>query len=113
MRERAFSRFSHETQTLNKVVGVTDMLCYQLSGGEFQEIAPTSVKKLVAGDGKAQKEAVAAALDAYISHHIFQTDDESDACAVGIAWLIQNGYLDPVEAPKNTKIAAEAANERK
>lgn len=113
MRERAFSKFSAETQALNKVVGITDMLAFNLINAEIQEITPTTVKKLVAGDGKASKEEVAAALDAYFDHNIFQTDDESDACAVGIAWLIQNGYIDPVYAPKNEENAAEAASERK
>jgi len=57
------------------------------------EIAPTTVKKLLTGSGKAEKDMVAAALERYIGNHEYATDDESDAVAVGIAWLNSKGYL--------------------
>lgn len=93
MRERAFSRFSHETQVLSKVVGIADLVAWQRSKSVFHEIAPTTVKKLLTGSGKAEKETVAQALERYLGLQAYQTDDESDAAAVGIAWLLQKKLL--------------------
>ncbi len=93
MRERAFSRFPRETQALSKVVGIADLVAWQQSCAAFYEIAPTTVKKLLAGSGKAEKEAVALALECYLGYQMYRTDDESDAAAVGIAWLLQKKLL--------------------
>lgn len=93
VRERAFSRFARETQTLSKVVGISDLIAWNQAQTEFHEIAPTTIKKLLTGSGRSQKDAVAAALDRYLGYQIYKTDDESDAAAVGIAWLIQEKLL--------------------
>ena len=60
---------------------------------EFYEIAPTTVKKLLTGSGKASKEEVAEALESYVDCQTYESDDESDALAVGIAWLILNKMI--------------------
>ena len=62
VREKGFSRFPHETQALFKVVGVADLAVWTTCRTEFVEIAPTTVKKMLIGSGKASKEEVAAAL---------------------------------------------------
>ena len=62
VREKGFSRFPHETQALFKVVGVADLAAWTTCRTECVEIAPTTVKKLLTGSGKASKEEVAAAL---------------------------------------------------
>lgn len=93
VREKAFSRFARETQALNKVVGIADLVAWQQSMAIFHEIAPTTVKKLLTGSGKADKETVAQALDRYLGAQVYKTDDESDAAAVGVAWLLQNNLL--------------------
>lgn len=93
VRERAFSRFARETQTLNKVVGIADLIAWQQSQSVFHEIAPTTVKKLLTGNGRAEKEAVAGTLERYLGFQIYKTDDESDAAAVGVAWLLQERLL--------------------
>jgi len=90
VREKGFSRFPHETQALFKVVGVADLAAWSNCRTEFVEIAPTTVKKLLTGSGKATKEEVAAALETYVGNHKYEVDDESDAVAVGLAWLILN-----------------------
>ena len=51
------------------------------------------VKKLLTGSGKASKDEVAAALEKYIVKQDYATDDESDAVAIGIAWLILCEFL--------------------
>ena len=91
VREKGFSRFPHETQALFKVVGVADLAAWTTCQTEFVEIAPTTVKKLLAGSGKATKEEVAAALETYVGKYDYEVDDESDALAVGIGYLIQKG----------------------
>ena len=90
VREKGFSRFPHETQALFKVVGVADLAAWTTCRTEFVEIAPTTVKKLLTGSGKATKEEVADALSKYVGGKNYTTDDESDAVAVGIGWLILN-----------------------
>ena len=55
----------------------------------YSELSPTTVKKLLTGSGKASKTEVAMALERYVGTQQYETDDESDAVAVGLAWLIQ------------------------
>ena len=93
MRERAFSRFPHETQALSKVVGIADLTAWQAAEATYDELAPTTVKKILAGSGRATKLEVSEALLPYIGQQDYATDDESDAVAVGVAWLIQNTLL--------------------
>jgi crossover junction endodeoxyribonuclease RuvC len=60
-------------------------------------LSPSTVKRLVAGNGKAEKEDVADAVRKLLGlspDYVFASDDESDACAVVLAWLIQNGVID-------------------
>ena len=51
------------------------------------------MKKLLTGSGKASKEEVAEALESYVDCQTYESDDESDALAVGIAWLILNKMI--------------------
>ena len=97
VREKAFSRFARETQTLNKVVGISDLIAWKQSHAEFHEIAPTTIKKLLTGSGRSEKDVVAAALERYLGYQIYKTDDESDAAAVGVAWLIQEKLLGEIQ----------------
>ena len=94
VREKGFSRFPHETQALFKVVGVADLAAWRTSKTEFVEIAPTTVKKLLTGSGKASKEDVAASLRQYVGKQAYAVDDESDAVAVGVVWLIMNKMVE-------------------
>lgn len=93
VREKGFSRYGQETQALFKAVGVSDLASWELSGKSFDEIAPASVKKLVTGTGKASKEQVREALEHHVGERAYACDDESDAVAVGVAWLIQNNLI--------------------
>lgn len=94
VREKGFSRFARETQALYKVFGVADLAAWNCNEKTFDEIAPLSIKKLLTGSGKASKSDVAAALQNYVGVRDYACDDESDAVAVGIAWLMQNNYLE-------------------
>ena len=81
-------------QALAQVVGVVDYLTYDMGHGEFDKIPPKMVKKLVAGNSSAEKEDVAKALASFVGDQTYACDDESDAVAVGIAWLIDHNYID-------------------
>lgn len=104
VREKAFSKFHRETQTLHKVVGVTDMILWQSRQITFLELTPTQIKKSIADHIRAEKEKVAAGLVSYLGEHEYSTDDESDAAAVAVAFLLIEGYLDPIS---NTEPSAE------
>ena len=89
-------------RSVTKTVGLTDLLAYELYllvdnktlfDGNWYEIYPVTVKCLVAGSGKATKEEVADSLQSYVGKQEYKCDDESDAAAVGIAWLIQQGRI--------------------
>lgn len=102
VRERSFSRFPAATQAIYKVNGVVD---YTLEAyaevyntpNITNEIAVTSVKKLVTGGGKASKQDVEKAVIKLLQIEqvgYFANDDESDAAAVGIAYLKQEGLIE-------------------
>jgi crossover junction endodeoxyribonuclease RuvC len=85
-RERGFTRHNKATQALYKVVGVVDYVLAIHGIYECDEIAPTTVKKELTGDGRASKEDVERAVREYIKEKdfVFETDDVSDAVAVAI-----------------------------
>lgn len=85
---------------ISEVVGVIDYIAWKHQN-EFDEIYPVTVKKLVTGNGRADKKQVAEALPDYIGNLKYKNDDESDAAAVAVAWLIQNGELKSKEADGN------------
>lgn len=78
---------------VSAVVGVMDLLAWKYGKLSWDEIYPVTVKKLLTGDGKAEKQTVANALSAYLDGVTFNNDDESDAAAVAIAWLISNKQI--------------------
>lgn len=79
-------------RSVTKVVGLMDILAYEMNRPWF-EIYPVTVKSLVAGSGRAEKDEVAQSLPEFVGSRKYANDDESDATAVAVAWLIQNGQL--------------------
>lgn len=91
--EKGFSRHARTTQILYMVHGVCRMLTY-MNGHEVAEVSPTTVKKHVAGNGKAKKPELADAVRGFFKDELtFKNDDESDAVSVGVTFLIQKGVL--------------------
>lgn len=85
VRERGFVRHNKTTQILERVVGAA----YWLIGGDVKELPPTTIKKLVAGNGSASKEEVELAVRKHLSlpdSFVFESDDVSDAVAVALAF---------------------------
>lgn len=87
VRERGFSRFPATTQILFKVVGTSDLALWDAKRAAFEEITPSEVKKVVAGNGKATKGEVGECLSSYVGVQAYACEDESDAVAVGVAWM--------------------------
>ena len=95
-------RGSRVIEVLHKVVGVADLYAWGFGGREFDEIHPKTIKKLVANDQLAEKDAVASALSQFVGEREYECDDESDAVAVGIAWLISKGMIDSQYPPRSS-----------
>lgn len=106
VREKGFSRFATTTQTLFKVVGVSDRVTYALRGRQYEEISPTSIKKEVGGHGKISKEELAEEVFRILQitnrmeYYKVNTkgtrtliDDKTDALAVGLCYLKQQGLI--------------------
>ena len=100
VREKALSMASiaaKTIQTLHKVIGVTDLYGWACGQREWEELAPSTIKTIVGGDKNADKGEVAAGLEKYVGRQEYEVDDESDAVAVGVAWLIQKNFLTKIE----------------
>lgn len=87
-------RNSRVIEVLHKVVGVSDLYAWAFNNRQFAEIHPKTIKKMVANDQLAEKDAVASALTQFVGDHEYACDDESDAVAVGVAWLLREGMIE-------------------
>lgn len=87
---------------LNKVVGVSDLYAWAFGKREFAEIEPMTVKKHITNNASAEKDVVADSLEQFVGKQEYACDDESDAVAVGISWLIERGLIDD-PFPKENK----------
>lgn len=85
---------------ISEVVGVSDLTVWKEKKQEWFELYPTSIKKLITGNGKATKEDVAKCLTDYVGDFEYSNDDESDATAVAMAWLIKNDKVKQIEYEK-------------
>lgn len=79
------------TQRTFEVLGVVLEVCFKNGYSDIQEIAATTVKKLVGGNGKCTKEEVKDNLYYYVGYQRYVTEDVSDAVAVGIAFFKKKG----------------------
>jgi len=98
VRERGFSRFNASTQALFKAAGVYEYSIFeaiQTTGKlivQADDIAPTTIKKMLTGSGVASKDDVA---EAVAEFGPYRNNDESDAVALGVAFIkkITGGVL--------------------
>ena len=93
-REKALLSHYSDADRLLRVAGVADIALWQMRHVGWHDLAPSSVKKITTGAGTATKNYVAKCLRPYVGDQVYETDDESDAVAVGIAFLLREGYLD-------------------
>lgn len=88
-REAGFSRHIKATQVLFKAYGVAEEFFADL---HLVEIASTTIKKIVTGNGRASKEEVEKAIRKRLElpkDFVFKNDDESDAIGVALALINQ------------------------
>lgn len=101
VREAAFnSRAAQSEIGIFEGVGMTSWVLWKF-GAQWDQIYPVSVKKLITGSGKADKQQVADSLKNYLGDHEYHSDDESDAAAVGVAWLIQHQQISSLQEDKS------------
>lgn len=98
-RERVFIGHFGDADKLLRLAGAVDLTLWQITEKTFYDIAVKSIKKHVAGSGNASKDQVAQSLERFVGPQKYLTDDESDAVAVGLTFLIKEGYIDD---PYNT-----------
>ena len=90
VRAKGVTRFNRATQVIFRVVGVTDLLIWKQLEVTVNEIGITEAKKLITGNGKAEKSEVAAKVQDFLTEPVeFAVDDESDAVAVGVAYCLK------------------------
>lgn len=75
-----------------KAKGMTEWLLWRL-GFSWYEITPDAIKNTLTGYGLANKKEVEQSLSSYLNNVSYNCDDESDAAAVAIAWLISHGQI--------------------
>ena len=78
---------------ISAVVGVMDLLSWEKNHLVWEEFYPTTIKKTLTGNGKAEKSQVADALKEYLGQQNYKNDDESDAAAVAVVWLIHHNQI--------------------
>lgn len=97
VREKGFSKFVKATESLNMVNGAVIMAMNYFDLYYASEIAPTSVKKQLTGNGNALKKEVAEAIKKFITKggrdYTEAEYDISDSIAVGISHLMKEGCL--------------------
>ena len=70
-----------------------DLLSWEKDHLVWEEFYPTTIKKTLTGSGKAEKSQVADALKEYLGQQNYKNDDESDAAAVAVVWLIHHNQI--------------------
>ncbi|WP_064214300.1 crossover junction endodeoxyribonuclease RuvC [Anoxybacillus flavithermus] len=84
--ERGFSRFNTATQVIYMVHGVVNYLFHDI---EIKYYPPKTVKEAIIR-GDATKKFVRQVIENHYPDVKFKNEDESDAFAVGLCWLIKN-----------------------
>lgn len=98
VKERSFSNGRiTATQQIYKVVGVWELISYIQDYEEFTDIAPTTVKKQVTGNGRASKALVKERVKE-ITGAKPKNDDESDAIAVLLTYCAKENLIELEEA---------------
>jgi Holliday junction resolvasome RuvABC endonuclease subunit len=88
--ESGFSKFNISTQAIYRVHGIA---CYLFSDCEQKTYAPSTVKKIITGNGKSDKKIVQEHVKKIYPDLEIKNNDQSDACAIGICWLLENGIV--------------------
>lgn len=99
VREQAVPAHFIDYNRLMRVCGASDVALWNIKKEVFYDIPPSTAKKRIAGRGTARKDEVARGLVRYVGEQEYETNDVSDATAVGITFLIKGGYIDAIPDP--------------
>lgn len=89
--ERGFSRFPTSTQVIYRAHGVVNKFFHDVDQVYYP---PKKVKEVVTGNGAATKKTVQDTIIKKYPNIEFSNEDESDAFAVGLTYLISNGLIE-------------------
>lgn len=94
VKEQSFSNARIKaTQQIFKVNGVFELISYLAGHEDFAELTPSTVKKQLTDDGRADKDAVAIAVQE-LTGVSSKVNDETDAVAVLYAYCKKEGLID-------------------
>jgi Holliday junction resolvasome RuvABC endonuclease subunit len=85
--EQGFTRFNISTQVSFKVHGIANYIFYDKPQTYY---APSSIKKVVSGNGKSTKEIIKNIIIKKYPDIVIKNEDESDAVSIGMCWFIKN-----------------------
>jgi Holliday junction resolvasome RuvABC endonuclease subunit len=88
--ESGFSRYAASTQAIYKCHG---LIQYIFCDAEQVLLAPSSIKKLITGSGKADKHQVQEKILKKFPKLQFKNEDESDAVGACVAYFVQTGSM--------------------
>lgn len=88
--EKGFTAHNVSTQVIYRIHGVTQELFHEHPQFYY---APTTVKKLISGNGRSNKEVLQTSILKKYPNVEFKNTDESDAFAVGLTHLIKKHKL--------------------
>ncbi|MEI4802012.1 crossover junction endodeoxyribonuclease RuvC [Bacillus sp. FJAT-51639] len=93
VREGFASKIPHTNYTVFSAWNAVDRALNDFGLKVDDSIGQASVKKKLLGKGRAEKEEVEAGVRRYVEWGEFKTSDESDACAIGLAYLLDKGII--------------------
>jgi len=88
--ESGFTRYSASTQAIYKCLGIIQYLFWDCKQKSY---APSTIRKIICGNGRADKKDVEKSVLEYWPNLNFTTNDESDACGLAICHLIDQGLI--------------------
>lgn len=94
VREGAVCTPMQSQPIMHKVHGAMEMALWQAQKRRFIDIPVGRIRDLVCGNPFATKHAVRVSLERYVGSYPYESNDESDAVAVGVAYLIEARRLD-------------------
>lgn len=94
VKEALSPKYFTDTITMAMSHAIAECSLEVMFNGEerWEELHANTVKKVITGNGKATKEEVAEKLKDVFGEIKYEVDDESDAVALGLAWLLLNCY---------------------
>ncbi|PEE49757.1 crossover junction endodeoxyribonuclease RuvC [Bacillus cereus] len=94
VREGFASKIPHTNYTVFSAWNAVDRALNDFGLAVDDSIGQASVKKKLLGKGRAEKEEVEAGVRKFVEWDgEFKSSDESDACAIGLAYLLDKGII--------------------